>query len=86
MHAEAVKYTESITRAKGNVNHEQMIQMLNFLKQCIEQSRKFSAFLEELLQNSDAVRANQPSQTVIHHQIRESQYYIGIDQLILTRQ
>ena len=84
MNAEAVKYTTSITRSKGMVTRELRKQMLDFIKLCVEQSQDFSAFMTEMLKDSQAVRAHQPSQTVIHHMIRESQYFIGIDQLILA--
>jgi len=84
MHAEVIKCIESVTRSKGMVSRELKIQMKSLIKRCIAQSGMFSEFLEELLRSSGAVRASQPSQTVIRHQIRESQYFIGIDQLILS--
>lgn len=83
-HGELVKYVQSVTRSKGIVSRELKVQMLALIKQCLKQSKEFVEFLEELLQNSDAVRLNQSSQTVIHHIVRESQYFIGIDQLILS--
>ena len=84
MNAEAVKYIASITRSKQMVSHELKIQMLNLIQRCIEQSKIFTEFMAAMLQNSHAVRSSQPSQTVIRHMIRESQYFIGIDQLILN--
>jgi len=83
MNAEAVKYIESATRSRGMVNRGLKTQMLNLVSQCVEQSKVFVGLMEEMLQNSHAVRASQVSQTVIHHMIRESQYFIGIDQLVL---
>jgi len=79
---EAVKYIASITRSKGMLSRELKIQMLNFIKRCIEQSKDFIEFMNNMQKNSQAVRSNQSSQMVIHHMIRESQYFIGIDQLI----
>ena len=84
MHAETVKYVESVIRSKGMVSRDLKMQMLDVIKQCVEQSKGFVDFMEEMLRNSQAVRSSQPSQTVIHHMIRESQYFIGIGQLILT--
>ena len=84
MNAEAVKYIASITRSKGMVSRELRLQMLNLVKRCVEQSKSFTEFMTEMLDNSHAVRSNQTSQTVIHHMIRESKYFIGIDQLILS--
>ena len=84
MNAEAVKYITSITRSKGVVSRELRVQMADFVHQCVEQSQSFIALMTEMLQNSQAVKAQQASQTVIHHMIRESQYFVGIDQLILA--
>ena len=84
LHAEAVKFIAGITRSKGMVSRQLKIQMLDLIKRCVEQSQNFIGLMTEMLQHSHAVRSNQPSQTVIHHMIRESQYFIGIDQLILT--
>ena len=82
MNAEAVKYISSVTRSKGIVSRDMKMQMLDFIKRCMEQSMNFTACMTEMLENSHAVRTSQPSQTVLHHMIRESQYYIGIAQLI----
>ena len=84
MQAEAAKYVESIARSKGNVSPELKMQMLNVIKQCLEQSNSFCKLLEDILRNSAAVRANKPAQTTIAHMIRESSYFIGIGQLILS--
>ena len=84
MNAEAVKYIESVTRSKGSVSRGLKMQMLNFIKQCVAQSQSFTNYMGEMLHDSHAVRANASSQTVINHMIRESQYFIGIDQLIIS--
>ena len=84
MNAETVKYIQSVIRSKGMVSQELKIQMLNVIRQCVEQSKGFTELMTDMLQNSNAVRSSQPSQTVIRHMIRESQYFIGIAQLILA--
>ena len=84
MQAETTKYIESINRSKGMVHRKLKMQMLNLVKECVSQSSRFTEFMAELLRDSHAVQASQPSQTVIYHMIRESKYFIGIDQLILT--
>jgi hypothetical protein len=83
LNEETVKYVESIVRSEGAVSPELKAQMLELITLCVEQSKKFVDFLEELLISSRAVRANPSSVAVIHHIIRESQYFIGIAQLIL---
>jgi len=82
-YAETLKYVTSITRSKGRVSRELKMQMANLIRQCIEQSKHFVALMTEMLKNSQAVHASPASQEVIHHMIRESQYFIGIDQLVL---
>ena len=84
MNSEAVKYIESVTRSQGVISRELRIQMYDFIKRCLEQSERFVEFMEEMLQKSDAVHSSKPSQDVINHMIRESRYFIGIAQLVLT--
>ena len=83
MQAQAVKYVASLTRSKGMVSRDLKIQMLNFIKECLIQSQSFVDFIGSLLTNSHAVYNNPASQEVIRHMIRESEYFIGIAQLIL---
>ena len=85
LHAECTKFIASVTRSKGKVSPELKAQMLDLIKRCVQQSQTFTDFMTDMLQNSQAVRSNQNSQTVIRHMIRESQYFIGIDQLILDK-
>jgi len=82
--AEAVKYITSITRSNGMISQELKMQMLNLIKACVEQSKNFVSLMNEMLSHSHAVNSNPTSQSVLHHMIRESQYFIGIDQLILS--
>ena len=84
LNEEAVKYVESAVRSEGKVDPEMKAQMLELIALCVEESQKFVNFMNEMLKNSQAVRANAPSVAVIHHMIRESEYFIGIAQLILS--
>jgi len=84
LHEETVRYTESITRLQGAVDNAMKTQMMNLIKRCIAQSLRFIDYMEEMLRQSQAVRSNKTSQTVIHHMIRESDYFVGIDQLIVA--
>ena len=79
---ESVKFITSVVRSRGVVGRDLKVQMLNFIKRCVEQSKDFIALMTEMLENSRAVHANAVSQTVIKHMIRESQYFVGIEQLI----
>lgn len=83
MNAEAVKFITSVVRSRGVVSRDLKMQMLDFVKQCIEQSKEFIELMQDMLQNSRAVQASAASPTVVKHMIRESQYFIGIEQLIM---
>jgi len=82
-HAEAVKYITSINRSKGMINRELKTQMQGLIRRGVMQSQNFINLMTMMLNNSHAIRVNQPSQGLIHHMIRESSYFIGIDQLML---
>jgi len=84
LYAEAVKCIESVNRSRGMLSRELKMQMLNLIKKCIEQSQRFISFMGELQENSQAVRSSQPTVTLLHHMIRESNYFVGIAQLILV--
>lgn len=82
-HAEIVQYIESVTRSNGNFSNELYSKMIQVIQTSIQLSMQFIEYLNMMLGRSSAVEANTSSQTVINHIIRESQYFIGIDQLIL---
>jgi len=84
LHSEIVKYIESSVRGGRMLGREIYAQILNLLTVCVDQSNDFVGLLNELLYSSRAVKEAAAAQGVIHHMIRESQYYIGIGQLILT--
>lgn len=83
MHSKVVNYIGKIILSKGNLEKELKSKIFELVTQCIEQSEIFVEFLEEMLQTSKAVKSSTSSQIVIHHIIRESQYFINIDQLML---
>ena len=83
LNVETAKFIESVNRAEGAVSPELKAQMLEHIMLCVDSSQKFVDFMEELLDNSQAVRGNASSAAVLNHMIRESQYFIGIAQLIL---
>jgi len=84
LNAQAVQLVESATRAGGNVEPELKARMLELVMHCVEQSQKFVEFMEEILRDSAAARGNAVATEVIRHMVRESQYFVGIAQLILV--
>jgi len=81
--AEAVKFIQSINRSRGTTSRELNRQMLDFLHDCITQSQGFCDLLQKMLKESPTIKSNSAAQGVLQHMIRESQYFIGIDQLML---
>ena len=84
LNEEAVRYVESANRAAGATGPELDAQILELITHCVEESQNFVDYMNEMLKNSRAVRANASSVAVIHHMIRESEYFIGIATLILS--
>ena len=84
MNAEVVKFIQSINRSNDMLSPELVSQIVYIVQQCIEQSQRFINFMADMLQHSHAISTNQAAQGVLHHMIRESQYFIGIDQLVLN--
>ncbi len=82
VYGQLVRFIESVIRSKGKVDEEMLCEIKKWLVYGIEQSQKFVNFLDHLLKQSEAVKGSVPSQTVINHIIRESQYFIGIEELI----
>lgn len=78
-----VKYVESVVRSKGNISEELAKNIKEWIVYSITQSNQFIMYLENMLNESNAVKGSDSSQAVINHIIRESQYFVGIDQLIL---
>ena len=81
--ADAVRLSESLVRSKGAASRGLRAEALRFVRECAEQSERFVHLLEELLQESPAVRGSPPSVTVVKHMVRESEYFAGIARLIL---
>jgi hypothetical protein len=82
LRGEIVKSIESANRSFV-LNREIRAKMTDIVKQCIKQSNDFIELMNEMVANSKVVQANNSSKTVILHMIRESQYFVGIEQLVL---
>ena len=82
MYAELVKYVESAVRSRGELTSGLYNEMAMAVKMSIQLSAEFVEYLNTMLGQSRSVQGNASSQTVINHIIRESQYFIGIDQLL----
>lgn len=84
MEGKAVELIESVIRSKGRLGSELKKEIIMFLEAAICQSRQFIQFLDTILAESIPIRTNPTAQVVINHIRRESEYYIGIAQVILS--
>ncbi len=80
----AVKYIETIIRSKGNVSFTMQQQIMQLISFALCQSQQFIMLLDQILSESQAVRNNTVARVVINHIRRESEYFIGIAQIVLS--
>ena len=79
-----VSYIETLVRSRGNISRSMQEQIKMILEKAIEQSQQFIKLLNQILSESEAVRANPVAPVVINHIRRESEYFIGISQAVLS--
>ncbi|MDD2420881.1 MAG: DUF2935 domain-containing protein, partial [Heliobacteriaceae bacterium] len=70
-------YMEALNRRKGKCGGDFEQEVTDLSTRSAEQSQLFVRFLTCLLRDSKAGK-NMVFQTVVHHIIRESEYFIGI--------
>ena len=78
-----VRLREAVIREKGYANPETAMEIMELIKFCNEQSKKFIQLLDVIVKYSQAIKGNLIATTVIHHIVRESEYFIGITQAII---
>jgi hypothetical protein len=83
MEGKAIQLMECVIRSKGRLGPELRQEIILFIEAALSQSHQFIKFLDTLLSQSMAVKANPTAQVVINHIRRESEYFIGIAQVIL---
>lgn len=82
--AAAVQWIEAVIRSNYAIGPELWRHVQTLLRRSAEQSRRFIRHLFALLEQSAAVRAVPTAPTVVQHIIRESEYFLGVLQAILT--
>lgn len=74
----AVRYIEQFIRCKGAITPIVYENIKNFTIFALNQSLCFVVFLNQLVEESEAVSNNKVAPIVISHMRRESEYLIGI--------
>lgn len=83
-HAQIVLLTEALVRSGNNVPPALAEQVFHLISFCQEQSSRFIRFLFDILSISQALKETPVAVTVIKHIIRESEYFLGITQIICS--
>lgn len=85
-HQQVVRYIESVIRSGyylPNQLYEQVLQLISF---CLEQSLAFIELCRQIKTQSAAVSSNPTAKVVLDHIIRESEYFVGIAQALLSKE
>jgi hypothetical protein len=80
----AVKYIETIIRSNDNISLTMQQQIMQLISLAFYQSQQFVMLLNRILSKSEAVHSNPVAVVVINHIRRESEYFIGIVQTVLS--
>jgi type III secretion system FlhB-like substrate exporter len=83
-HQQVVRYIESLVRLGAYVPNELYHQVLQLISFCLEQSQSFIQLCQQIQTQSNAVSQNPTAKVVLNHIIRESEYFTGIAQALLS--
>lgn len=79
-----VRYIEQVVRLEHKVGPELYQEILQLVRFALEQSRQFVLLLNQLGEESQALKSNPTAITVLNHIRRESEYFIGIAEALLA--
>lgn len=85
-HQLVIRYIESIIRSGTYVPDRLYGQVYQLIRYCLEQSLLFVKLCEQIKATSAAIQSNPTAKVVLNHIIRESEYFIGISQVLLYQQ
>lgn len=80
-----VRYIEAVVRSGDSVSPEIYKQVYQLVQFALDQSEQFIAFLDQLAAESHALKSNPTAVVTLNHIRRESEYFIGIAQALLTQ-
>jgi hypothetical protein len=80
-----VRCIETMVRSGHRVSPEVLRQIRELVECSLEQSQRFIALLNQLGTESEAVKNSPTAITVLNHIRRESQYFIGISEALLSK-
>lgn len=83
-HQQVVRFIESVIRSGSQVSDQLYQQVMQLVAYCLQQSESFIQLCEQIKTHSAAVSSNHTAKVVLVHIIRESEYFIGIAQALLS--
>lgn len=83
---QVVRYIESIVRSPYYIPDQLYNSVLKLVDFCLHQSLAFIKLCQQIKNNSEAVSNNPTAKVVLDHIIRESEYFVGIAQVLLAKQ
>lgn len=85
-HQQIVRYIESVIRSPGYIPQKLYSNVLHLVDFCLRQSLAFIKLCQQIKTESSAVQNNPTAKVVLDHIIRESEYFVGISQVLLAHQ
>ncbi len=83
-HQQVVRFIESVIRSGSQVSNQLYQQVMQLVSFSLQQSESFIQLCEQIKTQSAVVSTNQTAKVVLDHIIRESEYFIGIAQALLS--
>jgi len=79
------RFIETVVRSGKNVCRDVLCQVSELVQFALHQSEQFVKLLDQLLTESAPVKGSPVVQAVIHHIRRESEYFMGIVNALLSK-
>src|SRR5699024_9414920 len=74
-HHRVIRYIETVKRSNGQVSQSLYQDILQLTTFCLQQSEKFIAFCNTMMEESEPISSNQTAKVVLNHIIVESEYF-----------
>lgn len=82
-HKQVIRFIESVNRSLHSLPPELYNDVLQLVQFCLQQSLGFINLCQQIKSESEAVKENPTAKVVLDHIIRESEYFVGIAQVLL---
>jgi len=82
-HQHVRRFIESVNRSNNQISPQLYQQVLELGTFCLQESVAFIQFCRQVKTQSEVVKGNHTAKVVIDHIIDESEYFMGIAQVIL---